>query len=69
MKGIIAILAGALILGSCSSSHSGMDYSKHRRQGSKLQREASHRNRSGDLTKWRCPAHRHRGFIEYPGIQ
>jgi hypothetical protein len=62
MKTLIIALAGVLILSSCSTSHSGMDYAKHRREGAKLQRQATNRNRSGDLTKWRCPGHRHRGY-------
>jgi hypothetical protein len=62
MRKAIALLAGILILDSCSTGHSGMDYAKHRHKGAKLQRQAINRNRSGDLTRWRCPAHRHGGF-------
>ena len=70
MKRAIVILAGVLmILTSCSTSNRGMDYAKHRQKGAKLQRQAAHRNRSGDLTRWRCPAHRHSGSREYRGIK
>jgi hypothetical protein len=69
MRKAIAILAGVLILASCSTSNHGMDYAKHRQKGAKLQRQSTHRNRSGDLTKWRCPAHRHSGSRGYQGIK
>jgi outer membrane protein assembly factor BamE (lipoprotein component of BamABCDE complex) len=58
MKTLIIALAGVLILGSCSTTHSGMDYSQHRKKGAKLQKQAVRRNSSGDLTKWRCSRHR-----------
>lgn len=58
MKTLIIVLAGALILSSCSTTHSGMDYSQHRKKGAKLQKQAIRRNSSGDLTKWKCSRRR-----------
>ena len=50
---VITILTLAL-LGSCSSSSHGFNYSQHSKQGNKLSKQAIKRNQGNDLVDFKC---------------
>jgi hypothetical protein len=50
---VIMILTIAL-LGSCSASSHGYNYSQHSKKGSKLSKQAIKRNRGNDLVDFKC---------------